>query len=134
MSVIWHCFGGPFAVACNVSVPDYDAGSYGATLSIQRLPSEPIGTMSLTLTNLVPHSAVQIEDQVYTTTFSYTADTGAGTTLTLMLNVQGGGSPLNNLRIKVRKGSVAPYYQPWETLATAVVGAQSIYVAQISDQ
>jgi hypothetical protein len=37
------------------------------------------------------------------------------------------------LRIKVRKGSAAPLYKPYETLATAVLGSSSVYIAQIPD-
>ena len=44
------------------------------------------------------------------------------------------GSNYNDLRIKVRKGSGSPTYKPFETLATAIVGAQSIFIGQIADE
>lgn len=47
--------------------------------------------------------------------------------------VYASGSPLNDLRIKVRKGSAAPYYRPYETQATAQVGSASIFVSQIPE-
>lgn len=97
----------------------------------QRLPSEALGVFALTLTNLVVGSSIQIEDQAGTTTL-YNG-TAAGTSQLINLNAYSAGSGLNDLRIKVRKGSSAPYYQPYETLATASVGAQSIYVSQIKD-
>jgi hypothetical protein len=98
----------------------------------QRLPTEPIGTFTLILTNVVVGSAVLVEDQAGTTTF-YNG-TAAAAQVTLSLSAYAAGSSLNDLRIRVRKGSASPYYQPWETLATAVIGSASIYVAQVSDE
>lgn len=97
----------------------------------QSLPTDPIGNFTLTLTNVVPGSAIQIESQDGTTTLHNS--TASGSTVNITLQAYAAGSPLNDLRIKVRKGSAAPYYQPYETLTTAVVGAQSIYVSQIPD-
>ncbi|MDP2323080.1 MAG: hypothetical protein Q8N51_03515, partial [Gammaproteobacteria bacterium] len=87
---------------------------------------------ALTLTNLVVGSAIQIEDQLGTTTL-YNG-TAAGANLLVNLNAYSPGSSLNNLRIKVRKGSGSPFYQPYETLTTAFVGTQSIYVSQVQDE
>ena len=101
------------------------------SLSRQSLPSDPIGTFALTLTNVVAGSAIQIESQDGTTTLHNS--TAAGSTVNISLSAYAAGSNLNDLRIKVRKGSAAPYYQPYETLTTAVVGSQSIYVSQIPD-
>ena len=44
------------------------------------------------------------------------------------------GSASNDLRIKVRKGTSAPFYIPYETLTTAAVGSGSIFVSQIQDE
>lgn len=101
------------------------------TLGVQRLPTDPIGVFSLTLTNVVTGSAIQIESQDGTTTLHNS--TAAGSTVGITMQAYAAGSPLNDLRIKVRKGSAAPYYQPYETLTTAIVGSQSIYVSQIPD-
>ena len=90
----------------------------------------PLGVYALTLTNLIPGSAVQVESG--STVFHFS--TAAGSTLLVNLNAYAEGSPLNNLTIKVRKGSAAPYYQPYRTETTAVVGSQAIYVSQIEDQ
>jgi hypothetical protein len=100
-------------------------------LSLQSLSTDPIGILTLTLTNVIVGSSIEIQDQALTT--SFVNRTAVGTTEVFTLAVYANGSSLNTLKIKVRKGSAAPYYQPWETLVTAVVGAQSIYVAQISD-
>lgn len=94
-------------------------------------PTDPIGNFTLTLTNVVTGSSIQIESQDGSTTLHNS--TAAGSTVNITLQAYAAGSPLNDLRIKVRKGSAAPYYQPYETLTTAVVGAQSIYVSQIPD-
>lgn len=98
----------------------------------QSLPADAIGVFALTLNNLVVGSAIQIEDQAGTTTL-YNG-TAASTSQLINLSAYAGGSSLNDLRIKVRKGSSAPYYQPYETLATAIVGSGSIYVSQIPDE
>jgi len=101
-------------------------------IGVSRLPIDPIGTFALTLTNVVVGSAIQIEDQAGTTTL-YNG-TAATSSPLINLSAYAGGSGLNNLRIKVRKGSASPYYIPWETVTNAVVGSQTIYVAQIPDE
>lgn len=101
-----------------------------AALSRQSLPSDPIGNLTLTLDNIAIGSSVQIETQSGITLVNRTA---AATTELFSLVVYAPGSPLNSLRIKVRKGSSAPFYRPFETLTTATVGSQSIYVAQQQD-
>jgi len=106
-------------------------GTPGCAYDHQDVATESFGVFALTLTNLVIGSSIQIEDQSGTTTF-YNG-TAAGTSQLINLDAFAPGSSLNDLRIKVRKGSSAPYYQPYETLATASVGAQSIYVSQIKD-
>ena len=97
----------------------------------QSLPTDPIGIFALTLNNIVTGSSLQIESQDSSTVFHNSVVTG--TTKSVALQVYASGSPLNALRIKVRKGSVEPFYRPYETLLSAVVGAQSIYVSQIPD-
>lgn len=104
----------------------------GAVVGQLRLPTDPIGAFVLTLTNLIVGSSIQISDQAGTRNFyNGTADASS-----MVINLQAylQGSSLNSLRIKVRKGSASPYYQPYETLATAFVGSQSIYVSQIPDE
>ena len=104
----------------------------GVSLGVCRLPTDPIGTFSLTLTNVVVGSRIHIETQGDGTTLhDSVAD---ATSETISLSAYASGSPYNALRIKVRKASSAPTYKPFETLATAIVGAQSIYVGQIADE
>ena len=103
----------------------------GNVASIALLPTDTIGAMTLTLTNLVVGSAVRIEEQAAGTLVEYRA--AAGTTEVFTVPVYTPGNAKNDLRIKVRKGTAAPKYQPFETLATASVTAQSVYVAQVAD-
>lgn len=114
------------------------AGSIGTKTSINaasfgvlRLPTDPIGTFTLSLTNLALNSAIQVQAQDGTPIYNGTADTS---TKILNLQAYAPGSPLNDLIIKVRKGSSAPYYQPWSTQTTAIKGSQTIFVSQIPDE
>jgi hypothetical protein len=105
----------------------------GSNVFLQRqsLPTDPIGTYTLTLTNLAVGSAIQVESQSGVALYNGTA---AGATMVVPLQTYAPGSPLNDLRIKVRKGSASPFYQPWQTQATAVKGSASIFVSQIPDE
>ena len=102
------------------------------SLGVSSWATDPIGTFSLTLTNIVIGSRIHIETQGDGTALH---DSVADTTdETIALSAYASGSPYNALRIKVRKGTGSPTYKPFETLATAIVGAQSIYVGQIPDE
>lgn len=114
--------------ALDIGVRPVVAGVWGQ----MRLSTEPIGVFALTLTNVVVGSGIQIEDQAGTTTL-YNG-VAASSNPTINLDAYSGANPLNDLRIKVRKGTATPFYRPFETLTTAVVGSQSIYVAQIPDE
>ena len=104
----------------------------GLSLGVARLPTDPIGAFTLTLTNVVIGSRIHIETQGDGTTLhDSVAD---ATDETISLSAYAAGSPYNALRIKVRKGTGSPTYKPFETLTTAIVGAQSIYVGQIPDE
>jgi len=103
----------------------------GVCVANQTISTDAIGTFALTLNGVVVGSAIQIEDQAGTTTL-YNG-TAATSSPLINLSAYAGGSSLNDLRIKVRKGSGTPFYRPYETLTTAFVGAQSIYVSQIQD-
>lgn len=102
----------------------------GGAFFFARESTDAIGQYTLTLTNLIVGSAVQIEKQSGGTLVNRVA---TGTTEVFALGAYGSGNPSNDLRIKVRKGSAAPFYQPFETQAAAFVGSQSIFVAQIPD-
>ena len=102
-----------------------------ASFGRMRLATEPVGVFDLMLTNLVPGSAVLVQASDGTPLYSGVA---SGPVLSVSLDVYAAGSPLNELRIKVRKASGSPFYQPFETQAAAFSGAQSIFVSQIPDE
>ena len=102
-----------------------------ASFGVKRLPTDSIGTFVLTLTNLVVGSAIRVETQAGALIEFRTA---AATSEAFNVPVYSPGSPANDLRIKVRKGSAAPFYIPFVTLATGLVGAQSIFVNQVLDE
>lgn len=114
--------------------PDLRGRSYPSNaewVSRLSLPDDPIGIFTLTLSNVVVGSVIQIE--ATNGTILHTTVAGASS---VVLNIQtyAGASPLNSIRVKVRKGSTAPFYRPFETYTTAIVGSQSIYVSQIPEE
>lgn len=102
----------------------------GVSLGVFSLPTDPIGTTTVTLTNLISGSAIRIEEADGTLREYRDAD---ATSEAFTLDVYSAGSAKNDLVIKVRKGTTAPKYQPFQTAATASVGSQSVYIAQVAD-
>lgn len=101
-------------------------------MGVHRFPTDPIGTHALTLLNVVVGSRILIRDQADTSTFY--DQIAAASNPVIPLSVYASGSPLNDCRIRIRKASAAPFYQPYETLATLYTNASSIYVNQLPDQ
>lgn len=97
----------------------------------QRLSTEPIGAFLLILSNVVIDSIYQIE--VASTGAVVTSGTAASSTINLNIPLYAAGSALNSLRIKVRKATTAPYYQPYETQTTSFLGSTSLFVNQVRD-
>lgn len=85
---------------------------------------------TLTLTNVVIGSRVFVRDQADTTT--HYDQIAASSTVEITVTIF--GDARDNWRIRVRKASASPYYQPYETLMTATAGSSSIYVSQIPDE
>lgn len=112
----------------DVEIGTHPVGAYSR--GRQRLPTDSVGTFALTLRGLVVGSAIQIETQAGSPIENRTA---AAATEVFFVPAYSVGSATNELRVKVRKGTAAPFYQPFETLATAIVGAQSIFINQIPD-
>jgi len=102
------------------------------SFSRQTLPTDPIGSTTVTLTNIIDGSSLQIESQDASQVFHNSVVSGTSKSVTLQ--VYAAGSPYNALRIKIRKGSASPFYIPWETILTAAVGSTEIYVSQIKDE
>ena len=124
-----HAFG-PMTFS---GIQDGRSRSFGPlAVAINRMPTDPIGMFSLTLTNVVIGSRIHIETQGDGTTLHDSVADATDEMITL--SAYASGSAYNALRIKVRKGTGSPTYKPFETLATAIVGAQSIYVGQIADE
>lgn len=95
-----------------------------------RLPTDPIGNFTITLTNVIVGSAIRVEEDDGTLVEFRTAD---ATSEVFTIPAYASGSTKNDLVIKVRKGTSATKYLPYETVATAIVGAQSVYIAQVAD-
>lgn len=126
-------YGAPTSDILDAEVPNYNNGGAEAVdvgcFEFNHGYGNHPATFTLTLTNVVIGSAVQVEDQAGTTTLhNETASAG-----TVVIPITVTGTALDSLRIKVRKGSGAPYYRPFETLTTAFAGAQTIYIAQQQD-
>lgn len=103
------------------------AGQY----SEQKTASDAIGEFQLTLTNVVVGSAVQVETLAGAVLVNRVASASSEVIQVPTYSV---GSPSNSLVVKVRKGSASPFYQPYQTQVTSVVGAQSVFVSQIPDE
>lgn len=115
-------------------VPTIRGGAYvgsGGSIALQQLPTDPVGSFALTLENVVPGSSIQISSVSGISLYNGVSVTS---TYTIVLEAYVGGSFLNSLVIKVRKGSGSPFYRPFETYTTSIVGSQSIYVSQIPEE
>jgi hypothetical protein len=104
----------------------------GEAFSKQRLTTDSLGSMNLTLTNVVVGSAIRIEEQASGTVVYQ--GTAAASTVVVPIDYYAGGDAKNNLRIKVRKATSSPLYKAFATLATISDADQSVYIAQISDE
>jgi hypothetical protein len=103
-------------------------GSY----SVQKLPTDSIGNFSLTLTNVVIGSRIHVE--IASTGATVTDLVADATTEVITIPAYSIGSVNNDIKIKVRKATASPYYRPYDTQTTAIVGSASIYVSQQPDE
>jgi hypothetical protein len=100
------------------------------------LPTDPLGSMTLTLTNVVVGSRYRIERQGDGSLATPTANaegTAGASTVAITLDYYASGSANNDLKIKVRKATSDPTYKPFETLAMASSVDSISYIAQIPD-
>ena len=102
--------------------------NHGVVLSRGRLATDSIGNFSLTLTNLVIGSRVHI--QVTSTGVAVDDIVADAPSETITIPAYSPGSANNDLTIKVRKASATPFYRPYRTQVTALVGSHSIPVEQ----
>ena len=100
--------------------------------SRQSLPTDPAGTFTLRLQNIIPGSRYRIE----TLSAGVMLSEGVASTNTVNLTLQlyAAGSPYNDLRIKVRNASNTPAYRPFESQAVAQQGTVIIFVFQDLDE
>lgn len=131
---------GPIPPSCAVAdLPSTRGRQYHSPAgfySNARLSTDALGSMTLTLTNVVVGSRYRIERQDDGSLATPTANAegvAASSTVAITLDYYSPGSANNNLRIKVRKGTSAPKFAPFETLATISAVAQSAYIAQVAD-
>lgn len=96
------------------------------------LSTDPAGTYSLRLQNIIPGSRYRIE----TTSAGITLAEGIAETSTTSVTLQlyAAGSPYNDLRIKVRNASGTPTYRPFESQAVAQLGTVTVFVFQELDE
>lgn len=85
-------------------------------------------TSTLTLTNVVAGSSYRVED----TSDNSLIDSGTAAGSSVSVTVPWLGSP-RTLRIKVRKASAAPKYQPFETSAVVGLADTTTYITQVPD-
>lgn len=97
-----------------------------------RLPTDALGTFTLSMKNLVIGSRVRVE----TVNGGVELDSFVATAADhdRLLDRYASGSPFNDLRIKVRKASESPTYRPFESQAVAQLGVVTVYVFQESDE
>lgn len=108
----------------------FRVGGFQALTKI-RLSTDQIGTHTLTLTNVVVDSRILI---IWTSNATVVYNNlAAASTVVISIPVYGAGQPGNDLTIRIRKATNAPYYQPYETQFTAYQGASTIYISQALD-
>lgn len=132
-------FGGPVAAFSAINYPSTELGIHPVgpvSRGRQRLPSEPIGTFTLRLTNIVVGSRYRIsrsgDNSLATPTASAEGVAGA-TTVDITLDLYAAGNANNDLAIDVRKGTSATKYLPFRTQATAQSGTVTAYISQVAD-
>lgn len=103
-----------------------------ASLSFQRLPSDPVLYADVTLDNIVVGSRYRLEYHNGTSWVLLREGTAASTTV-IETGVPAYSNPML-VRARVRKSSASPKYFPLDTFGYLVRGGVSIYVAQVADE
>ena len=110
----------------------FPAFAGGIAYGMARFATDPTGTFTLRLKNLVVGSRVRVE--VQTTGSLVDEFIVSSTDQDRSINLYASGNANNNLRIKVRQGSSSPTYRPFETYAQAQQGVVIAYISQESDE
>jgi hypothetical protein len=103
------------------------SGSY----SVQKLASDSLGVCALNIQNAVVGSRYRIE--VSSTGALVLEGDVAAADFTLSVPYYPPGNANNTLKIKIRKGTSAPKYQPFQTQVTASAAGATAFIAQIPD-
>lgn len=104
MTSVLHIGVAAFAFSRVVDMPDFNSSFAGATTSIERLSTEPLGTTTLTLTNVVVGSRYRIERQGDGSLATPTANAegvAASGTVAITLDYYSAGNANNDLRLKL---------------------------------
>lgn len=101
-------------------------------LAALRLSTDQIGSHVLTLNNVVVGSRILI---IWASTGTVVTNAVvAASPFVITLPVYGAGQPGNDLLIRIRNASAAPFYQPYQTQLQVYQGASSIFVSQQLDE
>jgi hypothetical protein len=103
----------------------------GLSMGVFRFDSDPTGTCEVRLQNIVVGSRYRIE--VASTGALLASGVAGSTTEDVTIDRYASGNANNSLRIKVRQGSSAPKYQPFETQAESVAGTVLVWIQQSLD-
>lgn len=100
-----------------------------AMVGAQLLPTDPVGTMTLTIKNMVAASRWRLE--VLATGAPVVEGDATGADMPLVLPYY---RPNLTLLLKVRKGTASPYYRPYDTQVTIGANGATVFVSQIPDE
>ena len=127
MTSFAHNFRQPYLVARGLDKPGTNRGFFGHTVSVQRLPTEPIGTTTVAFDGV--HAGSEIRVQLHDSSEAAGVET-CDDNHALTWSVYASGSANNTVRIVI----VHPDYKIKEFSYTSLVGAQSIPVQQEHDK
>lgn len=106
--------------------------NHGVVVSRGRLSTDAVGTCAVTIQNAVVGSRYRIE---VASTGTLVAEGDVATAdFTENVPLYPAGNPANTLRIKIRKGTSAPFYRPFETQVVAQAAPQVAYILQQLDE
>lgn len=127
MSSIWQFSALPYVISRDVEVPEYGLNAINATLTIQRLPTEPVGSTAVTFVGVHANSEIRVylPDTTETAGVENCADDPV-----LSWSAYAPGSANNTVRIVI----VHPDYKIKEFNYVSSVGNQSLPVQQEPDK
>lgn len=103
-------------------------GSIAGAMGYQRLAGESLYNVNLTLQNVVAGSVILITDLSNVEIIRATA---VGGDTVLILPFYGSNQ---SVKVVVRKATVTPFYQSYDTQAVITSTGTSLYVSQLTDE